>query len=63
MTPLSAQRPHLRLVPRQPQPRRIDVRISAADGREPIGRTRTFRIAESDVERLIGHALRLESRA
>lgn len=52
----------LRLVP-PPRPRRIEVRFAAADARAPIGRTRIFRLTESDLERLIDHAVRLESRA
>ena len=44
---------HLRLVEptAPPRPRRIDVRISAADGRAPIGRTRVLRLTERDFER------------
>ena len=62
MTPLPSQRPHLRLVPRQPQPRRIDVKISAADTRSPIGRTRIFRLTDHDFEQLIATAERFEAR-
>jgi hypothetical protein len=55
--------PHLRLVEPAPppRPRRIDVRISVADGRAPYGRSRAFRLDERDVEKLIDHALRLEA--
>lgn len=54
---------HLRLVePPPPRPRRIDVRISVADGRLPIGRTRVLRLTERDFERLIEAATRLEAR-
>lgn len=56
------QHPYLRLVPRSPRPRRIDVRISAADGRAPYGRSRVFRLAESDLDQLINAATRLEAR-
>jgi hypothetical protein len=53
---------HLRLVPPAPppRPRRIHVRISASDGRFPIGRSRLLRLAERDFERLIEAAERLE---
>jgi hypothetical protein len=49
---------HLRLVPRPPPPRsrRIEVRISAMDGRTPIGRSRLLRLRESDLQELIDHA-------
>jgi hypothetical protein len=56
------RRDHLRLVPRPPPPprqRRIEVRISAMDGRSPIGRTRVLRLTERDFERLIEAATRL----
>ncbi len=46
-----------------PRPRRIEVRISAADGRSPLGRTRALRLTDRDVEQLVYFALRLESRA
>jgi hypothetical protein len=52
---------HLRLVP-PPRPRRLGVRITAADGRAPIGRTRVLRLTERDFERLIEAATRLEAR-
>jgi hypothetical protein len=53
---------HLRLVPSPPRPRRIDVRISAADGRAPVGRTKIFRLTDHAFEQLIDVALRLETR-
>lgn len=55
---------HLRLVPRRPPPRsrRIEVRISAMDGRTPIGRSRLLRLRESDLQELIDHAARMEQR-
>jgi hypothetical protein len=40
-------------------PRRISVRISAADGRVPIGRTRPLRLRESDLAWLIETAERM----
>jgi hypothetical protein len=56
--------PHLRLLPppSPPRPRRIDVRISAADGRAPIGRTRLFRLSERNLQELIDTAMRMEAR-
>ena len=54
-------RPCLRLVPQQPQPRRIKVRISVADARAPIGRTRLLRLTEPDFERLVETAVRMEA--
>jgi hypothetical protein len=57
-------RSHLRLVPPTPppRPRRLDVQISATDGRSPFGRSRAFRLTESDVELLIAAAMRMEAR-
>jgi hypothetical protein len=55
-------RPCLRVVTRQPQPRRLEVRISVADGRAPFGRTRIFRLTESDLDQLINAATLLEPR-
>ncbi|PNE10149.1 MAG: hypothetical protein CR217_15990 [Beijerinckiaceae bacterium] len=63
MTPLSPQRTLLRLVPRQPQPRRLEVRIAVADGRSLIGRSRAFRITEDNLRQLIDHAFRMEARS
>jgi hypothetical protein len=49
---------------RAKRPRRarrlVDVHISAARGREPIGRTRPLRLTEADLAWLIATALRLE---
>jgi hypothetical protein len=60
----SAERRHLRLVPPAPAPRRrLEVRVHVLDGHAAFGRSRAFRIAESNVLRLIDHALRLESLA
>jgi hypothetical protein len=42
------------------RPRRLDVRITAADGRAPIGRSRAFRLAGPDLDELIDVALRME---
>lgn len=55
---------HLRLVPPAPppRPRRLDVRIAASDGREPIGRTRPLKLTESDLAWLLDAAQRLEAR-
>jgi len=52
----------LQLVSRSPRLRRIDVRISAADTRSPIGRTRIFRLTDHDFEQLIATAERFEAR-
>jgi hypothetical protein len=56
---------HLRLVePAPPQARRrYETRIVVSAARLPIGRSRTFRLTESDVELLIDAAMRLERRA
>jgi hypothetical protein len=63
MTPLSPPRhPRLRLVP-PPRPRRIEVRFHVIDGRSPFGRSRVFRLAESDIDELIAIATRMERRA
>ena len=57
-------RPCLRLVPMEPQPRRrYETRIVVSSARMPIGRSRTFRLTESDVELLIAAATRMERRA
>lgn len=54
----------LRLVrpPSPPRPRRLEVRISVADGRAPFGRTRLFRLSDRNLQELIDTALRLEAR-
>ena len=56
---------HLRLVePSPPQPRRrYETRIVVSAARLPIGRSRAFRLTESDVELLIAAATRMERRA
>lgn len=61
--PLFPPRPRLRLVEKPSWPRRLEVRISATDGRAPIGRTRPLRLTERDFERLLEAAERLEARA
>jgi hypothetical protein len=55
--------PPLRLVPPPPPPRlrRIEVRISARDGRAPRGRSCPFRLTEPDLAWLIEAAERLEA--
>jgi hypothetical protein len=56
---------HLRLVPPSPPPRpqhRYETRIVVSAERLPIGRSRAFRLTESDVELLIQAAMRLEAR-
>jgi hypothetical protein len=57
--------PHLHLVPppSPPRPRRLEVRIAAADGRAPYGRSRVFRLAHDELDELIAVALRMERRA
>jgi hypothetical protein len=58
------RRPNLRLVPPATPLRCLfTVRINVLDGHSAFGRSRAFRLVESDVEQLIHHALRLESRA
>lgn len=53
--------PNLRLVPPAPPPRRcLAVRISVLDGRSAFGRSRGFRLTESDIEQLIAVAARME---
>jgi hypothetical protein len=53
---------HLRVIalPPPPRPRPLEVRITAADGRMPIGRTRPLRLTEPGLARLIEAAERLE---
>jgi hypothetical protein len=54
----------LRLIPPSPspRPRRLDVRISASDGRVPYGRSRAFHLTESDIQLLLEAAMRMEAR-
>jgi hypothetical protein len=40
--------------------RRLSVRINVLDGRAPYGRSRAFRLAESDIDELIAVAARME---
>jgi hypothetical protein len=53
---------HLRLVPPPPR-RRCETRIVVSSARLPIGRSRAFRLAESDIDELIAIAQRMEQRA
>jgi hypothetical protein len=50
------------VLPFPPRLRQIEIRISAADARGPIGRTRPLRLTEHDLARLVEAALRLEAR-
>jgi hypothetical protein len=52
----------LRLVvpPASPPRRRLAARISVLDGRVAFGRSRAFRLAESDIDELIAIAQRME---
>jgi hypothetical protein len=56
-------RPHLRLVPppSPPRPRRLEVRITASDGRAPYGRSRAFRLHDG-LDELIAVIMRMERR-
>jgi hypothetical protein len=61
---MNSQR-HLRLIPAPPPPRprrRYETRIVVSAERLPIGRSRAFRLTESDVELLIAAAMRMEAR-
>ncbi len=55
--------PNLRLVPRAPRPRRLEVRFHVLDGRCPYGRAGPFRITEADLRDLVEVAMRMERRA
>jgi hypothetical protein len=59
----SPPRPRLRPVASSPRPRRLEVRINAAEARYPYGRSRAFRLTHDDLEWLIATAERLEARA
>lgn len=48
---------------RRIRPRRIDVRIAAAAGLTPVGRSRAFRLSHDDLDELIAAAMRMERRA
>lgn len=62
-TPLFHTRPCLRLVPREPQPRRrLAVRINVLDGRCAYGRAGPFRLTDRDLDELVEIAARLERR-
>jgi hypothetical protein len=53
----------LRLVPTEPQPRRIEVRIAVNAARAPYGRSRIFYLTNHDLERLLAHAESLDRRS
>jgi hypothetical protein len=66
MTSLAPRHSHLRLLPAPPPPqprRRYETRIVVSAPRMPIGRSRVFRLSESDIELLIAAAQRMERRA
>ena len=56
-------RPKLHLAPPvpPPRPRRLNVRITVADARAPVGRTRPIRLSDRDVDQLVDFALQLEA--
>jgi hypothetical protein len=56
----SPRHPRLLLVERRQLPR-FEVRITAAAGRAPYGRSRAFRLTHDDLDELIAVALRMES--
>jgi hypothetical protein len=59
----SPQHSHLQLVPPPPQPqRRYETRIVVSSPCMPIGRSRIFRLSETDIQLLIAAAMRLEAR-
>jgi hypothetical protein len=61
--PAPPRHSHLRLVPPEPQPRRLlAVRINVLDGRQAFGHAGPLRLTESDIEQLVDFALRLEGR-
>jgi hypothetical protein len=60
----SPQHSHLQLISRDPQPRhRYEVRIAVSATRMPVGRSRAFRLTESDIQLLVETARRMEARA
>jgi hypothetical protein len=59
--PFPHDRRHLTIVERRPLPR-LTVRIAAAEGHTPFGRSRSFRLPEQDLHELIALAQRLEQR-
>jgi hypothetical protein len=64
MTGAPSPHPYLRLVTREPPlRRRYETRIVVSSARTPIGRSRVFRLAESDIDELIAVAMRMERRA
>jgi hypothetical protein len=50
------------LVAPPPRARRIEIRITARDCRESVGRSRVFRLHEFDLDDLLRVAERMESR-
>jgi hypothetical protein len=62
MTPLSPPRHRLRLVEKRPLAPRLEVRFHVLDRRVPYGLSRTFRLAESDIDELIAVVTRMERR-
>jgi hypothetical protein len=59
----SSNRPHLRLVPPAPAPRRrLEARLHVLDGRSAFGRSRAFRLTHDELDELIAVAMRIESR-
>jgi len=57
------QRPDLRIVSRQPQPRRLEVRFHILDRRAPYARSRAFRLTHDELDELMAAATRMERRA
>jgi hypothetical protein len=45
-----------------PRPRRLQIRITAMRGREPVGQTRSLMLRESDFVQLVAAAESLEGR-
>jgi hypothetical protein len=52
----------LRLVEKPPLAPRLEVRVHVLNGRSAYGRSRAFRLAESDIDELIAVAMRIEGR-
>lgn len=67
MTLCINRHPHLRLCLVEPPPpqarRRFQTRISVATPHMPVGRSRTFRLTESDIKELVVAASLMEARA
>jgi hypothetical protein len=59
---LCTENPHGAVVLQfRPQPHRVEVQISARDGRGPIGRTRPLKLTECDFARLVDVAQQMEA--